>query len=88
MSEAVDWIKGVPHNAPEKWTRNIEEQAKRFRTIFGDNGCPLAIFTVPVRRELGELGEEEIPAPARRIKLVAEAHELGHSGAEKTPQRL
>ncbi len=31
---------------------------------------------------------KEVPAPSRRISLVAEAHELGHFGAEKTAQRL
>ncbi len=31
---------------------------------------------------------KEVPAPARRITLVAEAHEMGHFGAEKTARRL
>ena len=68
--------------------RKLEEQAKKYKIIFGANGCPVAIFSVPGGGGLVEEQVKEIPAPARRIALVAEAHELGHFGADKTAKRL
>ena len=88
LSGAVNVIRGEPNCAPARWARKIEEQAKKYRITFGPGGCPLAIFSVPGVGGLSEEQVKEIPALARRIALVAEAHEMGHLGAENTARRL
>ena len=88
LSGAVNLLRGEPNCAPAKWARKLEEQAKKYRIIFSPGGCPMAIFTVPGGGGVVIEQVKEVPAPARRITLVAEAHEMGHFGAEKTARRL
>ena len=89
MSGAVNLLKGEPNTSyPDKWARKLQEQAQRYRITFGKGGCPLAIYSVPIVGSLIYGKPMEVPAPARRVTLVAEAHELGHFGADKTAQRV
>ena len=88
LSGAVNLLRGEPNCAPARWARKLEEQSKKYRIIFGPGGCPMAIFTVPGGGGVVVEQVKEVPAPSRRIALVAEAHELGHFGAEKTARRL
>ena len=64
------------------------EQARKYTAAFDRNGCPVAIFSVPVSGCIVEEKAMEIPAPARRVMLVAEAHKMGHFGADKTAHRI
>ena len=89
LSGAVNLLRGEPNTAtPSKWARKIEEQSRSYRIMFSENGCPIAIFSVPKTGSLLPEKTMEIPAPARRVVLVAAAHEFGHFAADKTANRL
>ena len=43
LSGAVNLLRGEPNCAPAKWARKLEEQSKKYRIIFGEGGCTMAI---------------------------------------------
>ena len=81
-------MKGETPNASGKWLSKMTEQAKHYRGMFTDLGYPIAIFTAPSQGLLTQEKALEVPAPGRRISIVAAAHEFGHFGADKTMNRI
>ena len=88
LSGALIILKGGTPNASGKWLNKLVEQAKQYRGIFTESGFPIAIFTAPNQGLLTTGKALEIPAPGRRISIVAAAHEFGHFGADKTMSRI
>ena len=64
------------------------EQAKQYRRMFTASDYPIAVLTAPVQGLLTQEKAMEVPAPGRRISIVAAAHEFGHFGADKTMGRI
>ena len=83
MSGAQKNLKGETPNASGKWLSKMVEQAKHYRGMFTESGYPIAIFTAPTQGLLTQEKALEVPAPGRRISIVAAAHEFGHFGADK-----
>ena len=88
LSGALKILKGEIPNASGKWLNKMTEQAKQFRGMFSESGFPIAIFTAPTQGLLLQEKALEVPAPGRRIAIVAAAHEFGHFGADKTMGRI
>ena len=81
-------MKGETPNASGKWLSKMVEQAKQYRGMFTESGYPIAIFTAPIQGLLTQGKALELPAPGRRISIVAAAHEFGHFGGDKTMNRI
>ena len=88
-------LRGTPPEdtaeVPQRFQRRIARMAAEHRAAFVEgHAFPLAIFTVPGTHPASPMGSTplEIPAPSRRLALIAHAHELGHFGVAKTVAKV
>ena len=88
LSGTLIILRGGTPNASSKWLSKMVEQSKQYRGMFTAAGYPIAIFTAPAQGLLTQEKALEVPAPGRRVAIVAAAHEFGHFGADKTMNRI